>query len=183
MTSAARVAGVRCDDVTVHVPLLGGGFGRRLEVDYVAQAVRVAMDAGGAPVQLLWPREEDTTHDFYRPMQVAMLRATLDAAGQWRSLRIKTAGDAITPRWLERAMPRLAGPIELPDKTTAEGLFDLPYGVAHQHMEHVATRSRRAGRLLALRGPFPQRVLRGVVRRRARSRGEGWIRWSSAAAG
>jgi isoquinoline 1-oxidoreductase beta subunit len=58
----------------VHVTLLGGGFGRRLEVDYVAQAVRVAMDAGGVPVQLLWSREEDTTHDFYRPMQVARLR-------------------------------------------------------------------------------------------------------------
>lgn len=138
---AARVAGVPPAHVTVHVPLLGGGFGRRLEVDYVAQAVRVAMDADGAPVQLLWPREEDTTHDFYRPTQVAMLRATLDAAGQWASLRVKTAGDAITPRWFERAMPSLASPIELPDKTTAEGIFDLPYGVAHQRMEHVATRS------------------------------------------
>ncbi|HZY16987.1 MAG TPA: molybdopterin cofactor-binding domain-containing protein [Ramlibacter sp.] len=139
--AAARVAGVRVEDVTVHVPFLGGGFGRRLEVDYVTQAVRVAMDAGGAPVQLVWPREEDATHDFYRPMHVAMLRAAVDAEGRIASLRIKSAGDAITPRWFQRAMPSLAGRIDLPDKTTAEGLFDLPYGFANQRMEHVATLS------------------------------------------
>jgi isoquinoline 1-oxidoreductase beta subunit len=137
---AARVAGVPLDDVTLHVTLLGGGFGRRLEVDYAAQAVRVAMDAGGAPVQLVWSREEDKTHDFYRPMHVARLRAVLDRDGQPSSLSIKSAGDAITPRWIERGMPALAGPVDTPDKTTAEGLFDQPYGFAHQRMEHVATR-------------------------------------------
>lgn len=137
---AARVAGVSPEDVALHVTLLGGGFGRRLEVDYVAQAVRVAMDAGGAPVQLIWPREEDTTHDFYRPMNVAQLKASVDGQGQVTSLQIKSAGDAITPRWLERGLPALAGPVDTPDKTTAEGLFDLPYGFEHQRMEHVATR-------------------------------------------
>ncbi|TFY98270.1 xanthine dehydrogenase family protein molybdopterin-binding subunit [Ramlibacter humi] len=138
---AARVAGVPADQVTLHVTLLGGGFGRRLEVDYVAQAVRVAMDAGGAPVQLVWPREEDTTHDFYRPMQVARLRAALDENGVPSSLHVRSAGDAITPRWFARAMPMLAGPVDLPDKTTSEGLFDQPYGFANQRMEHVSTRS------------------------------------------
>jgi isoquinoline 1-oxidoreductase beta subunit len=137
---AARVAGVPVEDVRVIVTFLGGGFGRRLEVDYVAQAVRVAMDCGGRPVQLIWSREEDTTHDFYRPMHVARLTATVDAGGQPVSLRIRSAGDAISPRWLERGLPALAGPVDLPDKTTAEGLFDLPYAFAHQHMSHVATR-------------------------------------------
>lgn len=137
---AARVAGVPVEDVSVTVTLLGGGFGRRLEVDYVAQAVRVAMDCGGRPVQLIWSREEDTTHDFYRPMHVARLAATVDASGQPVSLRIRSAGDAISPRWLERGLPALAGPVDLPDKTTAEGLFDLSYAFAHQHMSHVATR-------------------------------------------
>ncbi len=137
---AAQVAGVPVDQVKVHVTLLGGGFGRRLEVDYVAQAVRVAMDCGGAPVQLIWSREEDTTHDFYRPMQVAALRASFDAQGKLSGLRIKSAGDAITPRSIERTLPALAGPVDLPDKTTAEGLFDLPYSIVSQHMAHVATR-------------------------------------------
>ncbi|MDR7308778.1 molybdopterin cofactor-binding domain-containing protein [Rhodoferax saidenbachensis] len=137
---AAKVAGVKEDKVTLHVTLLGGGFGRRLEVDYVAQAVRVAMACKGRPVQLAWSREEDTTHDFYRPMHVAQLRASIDAAGQVSSLRIKSAGDAISPRWMARGLPALSGPIDMPDKTTAEGLFDLPYGFANQHMAHVATR-------------------------------------------
>ena len=137
---AAQVAGVSPARVKVNVTLLGGGFGRRLEVDYVAQAVRVAMDCAGAPVQLLWPREEDQAHDFYRPMQVAMLRGVVDNAGHASSLRIKSAGDAITPRWLARGAPALSAPMDTPDKTTSEGLFDLPYGFANQKMEHVATR-------------------------------------------
>jgi isoquinoline 1-oxidoreductase subunit beta len=137
---AAKVAGVDIDKVTLHVTLIGGGFGRRLDIDFVGQAVRVAMDCGGRPVQLAWSREEDTTHDFYRPMHVASLRAAVDAQGAISSLRIKSAGDAITPRSLARNMPALSGPFDLPDKTTAEGLFDLPYGFASQHMSHVATR-------------------------------------------
>ncbi|MEJ6020987.1 xanthine dehydrogenase family protein molybdopterin-binding subunit [Ramlibacter sp. PS4R-6] len=139
--AAARVAGVSEADVTVHVTLLGGGFGRRLEVDYVAYAVRVALDCGGAPVQLVWSREEDMAHDFYRPMQVARVRAALDAKGQATSLNIKSAGDAISPRWIARTLPALAGPVDVPDKTTAEGLFDQPYAFANQRMEHVATRA------------------------------------------
>jgi isoquinoline 1-oxidoreductase beta subunit len=138
--AAARVAGVKDEQVTLHVTLLGGGFGRRLEVDFVAQAVRIAMQCEGKPVQLSWSREEDMTHDFYRPMHVAQLSAAVNAQGAVDSLRIKSAGDAITPRWMERGLPALAGPIDLPDKTASEGLFDLPYGFAHQHMSHVATR-------------------------------------------
>jgi isoquinoline 1-oxidoreductase subunit beta len=139
--AAAQVAGVPEDHVELHVTLLGGGFGRRLEVDYVAQAVRVAMDVPGTPVQLIWSREQDMRNDFYRPMHVARLRAVLDASGQPVSLQVKSAGDAISPRWMERALPALAGPIELPDKTASEGLFDQPYGFAHQRMEHVFTHS------------------------------------------
>lgn len=137
---AAKVAGVDTKDVTLHVTLLGGGFGRRLEVDYVAQAVRVAMACDGKPVQLVWSREEDMTHDFYRPMHVAVLRASVNDKGEVGSLRIKSAGDAISPRWMARGVPALSGPVDMPDKTTAEGLFDLPYGFDHQHMAHVATR-------------------------------------------
>jgi isoquinoline 1-oxidoreductase subunit beta len=137
---AAEIAGVSIDKVTLHVTLLGGGFGRRLEVDFVGQAVRVAMDCGGKPVQLAWSREEDTTHDFYRPMHVANLSAAMDALGNVSSLTIKSAGDPISPRWFERAATILNGPVDMPDKTTAEGLFDLPYGIEHQHMSHVHTR-------------------------------------------
>jgi isoquinoline 1-oxidoreductase subunit beta len=139
---AARVADVDASQVTLHVTLLGGGFGRRLEVDTVAQAVYLALHTDGQAVQLVWSREEDMTHDFYRPMQVARLHATLDEQGAVQSLRVQSAGDAITPRWLERGLPHLSGPMDTPDKTTAEGLFDLPYGIAHQRMSHWATHMR-----------------------------------------
>ena len=139
--AAARVAGVDEDAVDVHVTYLGGGFGRRLEVDVVAQAVRIAMDCGGRPVQLVWPRDEDIGHDFYRPAAAAWLRAGLDAEGRVTALDWHSAGDAIVPRWMARTLPALAGPFDLPDKTTAEGLYDLPYAVPHQRIAHSATRS------------------------------------------
>ena len=138
---AAKAAGVKEDHVNIHVTLLGGGFGRRLDVDFVGQAVQVAKACEGKPVQLSWSREEDMTHDFYRPMSLAKFQASLDGTGEVSSLRIHSAGDAITPRWMARAAPHLSGPVDMPDKTTSEGLFDLPYGLLNQHMSHVATQS------------------------------------------
>ena len=138
---AAQVAGIDVEQVELVVTQLGGGFGRRLEVDFVAQAVRVAMAMPGQPVQLLWERESDMRHDYYRPMQVATLSVGLGADGTVDGLRIDSAGDAISPRWMDRALPLLAGPVDMPDKTTAEGLFDLPYDFKHQHMAHTATNS------------------------------------------
>jgi isoquinoline 1-oxidoreductase beta subunit len=138
---AAKVAKVDVTQVTVHVTQLGGGFGRRLDVDFVGQAVQVAMACEGQPVQLSWSREEDMKHDFYRPMHLAKFQASLDDKVEVSSLRIKSAGDAITPRWMARAAPHLSGPIDMPDKTASEGLFDLPYSFLNQHMSHVATKS------------------------------------------
>ena len=138
--AAAKVANVSEDKVKVNVTLLGGGFGRRLEADVAAQATQVAMALNGVPVQLIWSREQDMTHDFYRPMHVAQLSAAINAKGEVESLRIKSAGDAISPRWMSRVLPALSGPVDAPDKTTAEGLFDLPYGFEHQYMAHVSTK-------------------------------------------
>lgn len=138
---AARVAGVPPEAVTLHVSYLGGGFGRRLDVDFVAQAVRIALECGGHPVQLVWPREEDIAHDFYRPAGVALMQASLDGKGMVSGLSITSAGDAITPRWIERVLPALAGPVDTPDKSAAEGLYDLPYGISHQRIAQVATHS------------------------------------------
>jgi isoquinoline 1-oxidoreductase beta subunit len=140
-TIAARTAGVPESAVTVHVTYLGGGFGRRLDVDFIGQAVRVAIETGGRPVQLLWPREEDITHDFYRPAGAAVLRAGFDAQGAVTALAITSAGDAITPRWMERTLPALAGPIDAPDRTVSDGLFDQPYAIPNERIAHVATRS------------------------------------------
>lgn len=165
---AAQLAGVAPEQVTLHVTHLGGGFGRRLDIDMVGQAVTVALQTQGKPVQVIWSREEDLRHDFYRPASVALLRASLGADGLPAALTIHSAGDAPTPRWMERALvselpiagaalasggdlsvpsalqPALAataGATMTPDKTAAEGLFDLPYAIANQRMRHAATRS------------------------------------------
>lgn len=139
-TLAAQVAGVPESAVTVHVPYLGGGFGRRLEVDVVGQAVRVAMETGGLPVQLLWSREQDTQNDFYRPAAAVVMQAALDEQGRPLALRIGSAGDAVLPRYYERVFPLLATRLDAPDKTAAEGLFSLPYELPHLAVRHVATR-------------------------------------------
>ena len=67
----ARVVGVAEGGVSLTVTLLGGGFGRCPQLDDIAQSVRVAMDCGGRPVQLIGSRKRDTTHDFYLPMHAA----------------------------------------------------------------------------------------------------------------
>ena len=117
---AARVAGVPLDAVTVHVTYLGGGFGRRLDVDFVGQAVRIAIECGGRPVQLVWSREEDLGHDFYRPGRRGgdARHARRRTAGRARCT-ITSAGDAITPRWIERGLPSLAGPVDRPTRPRA----------------------------------------------------------------
>jgi isoquinoline 1-oxidoreductase beta subunit len=79
-TGVATQLGIPPERVTVHVPLLGGGFGRRLDVDYVREAVEVAR-AGTSPVQVVWTREDDLRHDMYQPAQVNRLSAGVDAAG------------------------------------------------------------------------------------------------------
>jgi len=136
---AARAAGIDADRVDVTVTLLGGGFGRRLEVDFVPQAVWLARDVAPAAVQLLWSREEDTTHDFYRPAAVAQMKGGLDPNGLPLAWVTKSASDAIVPQYLRRAYPALAA--EPPDKTTIEGLFDQAYEFPHRHCAHVTHRS------------------------------------------
>ena len=74
-------------------------------------------------------------------LRIDLGRRRLSLQGLPTSLSITSAGDAITPRWMERAIPVLAGPIDLPDKTASEGLFDLSYAIPNQRIAHVATRS------------------------------------------
>ena len=79
-SEAAKVLGLPVESVTVHVTHIGGGFGRRLNADYVVETVRIAK-AVSKPVQLLWTREDDMTHDFYRPNAYGVFKAGLDGTG------------------------------------------------------------------------------------------------------
>ena len=134
-TAAARAFGIDEDKVELHQLLLGGGFGRRLEVDYVAQAAAIARAAGGAPVQTLWSREQDLQHDYYRPACVARFKAGLDAQGQLVAWHNLSASQAIVPQVLARTFGL---PGAGPDKTTAEGAFDQPYEWPHARIAHQA---------------------------------------------
>jgi len=82
----------------------------------------------------------------------------IDDAGQPASFRITSAGDAITPRWIERAIPALASRLELTDKRTAEGLFDLPYAFPSRRMGARGHPQRPSCGVLAFGGAFAQRI-------------------------
>jgi isoquinoline 1-oxidoreductase beta subunit len=132
--AAAKVLGIAPEKVDVRVQLLGGGFGRRLEVDFVSQAAAIAREAGGAPVQTLWSREQDMTHDFYRPACVSRFKAGFDAAGNLTAWHNTSAGQAIVPQVLKRVFGL---PGAGPDKTAAEGAFDQPYEWPHARVGHA----------------------------------------------
>ncbi len=134
VAAAARVAGVPEQQVELHVTLLGGGFGRRLDTDMVVQAVTLARELDGAPVQLMWRREDDMRHDFYRPASIARLEGVLDADGQWLGFRSHSASGSAIHGLTHRAFGL---PEAGPDKTTCEGLFDHPYEVRHQRVSHA----------------------------------------------
>jgi isoquinoline 1-oxidoreductase beta subunit len=75
------ITGLPEEAIIVHVPHIGGGFGRRLEVDYVVEAVQISQ-AVGAPIKLVWTREDDIQHDFYHPLSYNYVRAELDDTGR-----------------------------------------------------------------------------------------------------
>ncbi|MQA38930.1 xanthine dehydrogenase family protein molybdopterin-binding subunit [Rugamonas aquatica] len=131
---AAKVGGVAADKVVLVVTMLGGGFGRRLDVDMVAQVVAVARRAGGLPVQMIWSREDDTTHDVYRPAALARFSASLDAAGRVLGYDNKSASGSVSHQFFKR---NLGLPPGGPDKTTAEGEFDMQYEFPNQRIRHV----------------------------------------------
>jgi isoquinoline 1-oxidoreductase beta subunit len=120
----AKVLGIDAGKVDVQVQLLGGGFGRRLEVDFISQAAAIAREGEGRPVQTVWSREQDMTHDFYRPACVSRFKAGLDAAGDLVAWHNSSASQAIVPQVLKR---NFGLPAAGPDKTTSEGAFDQPY--------------------------------------------------------
>ncbi len=135
--AAALALGIEQDQVVVHVQMLGGGFGRRLDVDFVGQAAAIAKNAGGVPVQTFWTREQDTQHDFYRPAAVSRFKAGLDAQGRLVAWHNVSAGQAIVPKVLGRLFGLPASLTNSgPDKTTSEGAFDQPYEWPNARIGH-----------------------------------------------
>lgn len=112
---AARAAGVAQGEVTVHTTFLGGGFGRRAEGDLVKHAVACALAMPGRAVQVLWSREQDIRHDFYRPMALARWRAELDvsaAAPRLASVAKRQVAQSPTDEFPARTigLPKMGNP-------------------------------------------------------------------------
>jgi len=126
---AAKAAGVGADDTEVHTTFLGGGFGRRAERDYVREAAELAGKIDG-PVKVIWSREDDMQHDFYRPASHHEIAAVLDVKGMpvgWQH-RIATQSilQHLVPGWIPGFAGRLAGSR---DPTATEGASNQPYHV------------------------------------------------------
>ncbi len=128
--AAAQVSGLPLDKVTVHNHVLGGGFGRRLEVDYVVRAVQIAREVKG-PVKVVWTREEDVRQDMYKPAFYDVVRAGLDAQGQPLAWHHRLTGSSVIKRW---APPLYKDGL---DPETIDGAADLMYRVPNVRVEYV----------------------------------------------
>ena len=134
---AAKAAGVDADDTVVHSTFLGGGFGRRAEKDFVQEAAELAGLLDG-PVKVIWSREDDMQHDFYRPASLHELSAVLDDAGMPAVWRHDMAGQSILTRLLPGWIPGFVRDRTVMkngvDPTSAEGASNQPYHVPHFRM-------------------------------------------------
>jgi isoquinoline 1-oxidoreductase beta subunit len=119
--------------VQVHTTRAGGGFGRRMEGDFVREAAEIAARVG-VPVQLLWTREDDTRHDHYRPRTLHRLSAALDDSGRLVAWLQQIVAPSISrnfvPRMVPDAVVKVVGPLkDGVDPSTVEGAADTPYRI------------------------------------------------------
>jgi isoquinoline 1-oxidoreductase beta subunit len=114
----------------VHNHLIGGGFGRRLEIDGVTRAVQIAQHVDG-PIKVVWTREEDIQHDMYRPYWFDRMSAGLDEKGVPVAWSHRFAGSSVIARW---APPLFNNGL---DPDTTDGAIDLVYGLPNMHVEYL----------------------------------------------
>jgi len=127
--TAAETTGLPLDKVVAHNHLIGGGFGRRLEIDGVTRAVQIAMHVDG-PVKVVWSREEDIQHDMYRPYFLDRMSAGLDEAGMPIAWNHRFAGSSILARW---APPAFNNGV---DPDTIDGAINLAYALPNLRVEY-----------------------------------------------
>ena len=129
LSTVQAITGLSAGQIIVHTTLLGGGLGRKIEQDFISQAVQVAR-AVGKPVKLMWPREEDFSHDQYRPMALIHVRAGLDATGTILGWKYRNVSPSILAQ-----RGRALGP--LGDSQATEGATALPYTFGTRLTEYV----------------------------------------------
>lgn len=125
---AAKAAGIEEDAVTITTTLLGGGFGRRGEMDFVQNAAKVAIQMEGTPVLLTYSREDDTSRGPYRPAAIGRFKATVQN-GLPVAVDVSTASPSILKGINDRGGSPASIPDIVPDFTISQALWDQPYGI------------------------------------------------------
>jgi isoquinoline 1-oxidoreductase beta subunit len=141
---AARVTGLPLKSVRVHNHLLGGGFGRRLEVDFIIQAAQIAKQVEG-PVKVVWTREEDIQHDMYRPFYYDRISAGLNEQGIPVAWSHRVTGSSVTLRWAPKSLAviRAIGlrsalaTVRGLDLDAVDGAVAPPYALPNIRVEYV----------------------------------------------
>jgi isoquinoline 1-oxidoreductase subunit beta len=128
----AQIGGVAPERVKVHTTYLGGGFGRRFELDFIQEALETSK-AVGAPVKVIWSREDDTRHAQYRPASYHRLRAGLDGSRR----PVAWTHRIVAPSILARVFPQTIK--NGLDQEVVEGGVEMPYAVPNVHVDYVMT--------------------------------------------
>lgn len=124
--TVAQVLGLKPEKVIVHTTLMGGGFGRRYMADFPAEAAQIAKVVG-KPVQLLWTREDDMTHDFYRPAACHGMRGSVDANGHATAWSHTLTSTSIRGYWDKTAAP---------ESQEVGGAKEMPYAIPNVRLEY-----------------------------------------------
>ncbi len=130
-TTAAQVTGLPLDKIQVHNHVIGGGFGRRLDVDGITQAVAIAKQVEG-PVKIVWSREEDIQHDVYRPCYYDRFTAGLDEQGKLIAWHHRVTASSILARW---APPAFVNGLD--DDAVNGAAKELPYAIPNILVDYV----------------------------------------------
>ncbi|SLN76153.1 xanthine dehydrogenase family protein molybdopterin-binding subunit [Roseisalinus antarcticus] len=131
--AAVEITGLDPAQVTLHVLPAGGSFGRRLDHDYVVQAIQIAATMRGTPIKTTWSREEDMTHDYPRPLHMAVGRGTV-ANGRVLAYDLDTISPSLVSSWFGRIFIVPPGP----DTMLVWGAFDQPYAIPNYRVTGYA---------------------------------------------
>jgi isoquinoline 1-oxidoreductase subunit beta len=130
--AAAKISGLKPENVFIHTTYLGGGFGRKAGTDFVIEAVETSK-ALGRPVKVTWSREDDTQHDYYRPASYAKLAGGLSADGWPVAWTTRVACSSIMEAWFPGSTKNNLDP------TSVEGVANLPYSIPNIQVDYVRT--------------------------------------------
>lgn len=127
----AKVSGLPADKITIHTTLMGGGFGRRYQADFAMEAAQIAKQVG-KPVQLVWSREDDMTHDFYRPASYHRVSGAVDDKGNITAWRHRSTSTSIA-EWFS--------PKESPESSELGCTLQMPYLTGSYKLEYAPAKS------------------------------------------